>query len=259
MPRKKTEKPSLDLNVYTKNGSLRKRKRKQPREYFSQTAEDAIIKYIVAEDPVIRNELFDKYIDHSFHKLAENLINTFKFYYTDVDNIEHLKHEVVVFLLEKIAKYDPAKGKAYSYFGTIAKRYLIVYCETNFKKLKQKAPLEEVDEDKKVFSQLVNQNTEKEMFHFIEDYIKYVEKYSSKYFVTEKELEIVDAVLEIFKRREGLEILNKQQIYLYIREITNQPTPNITKVVKRLKEMYKHCMNLHYKDGDLETSETYIY
>lgn len=259
MPRKKTLKPVLDLNIYTKNGSLRKRKRKQSREYFSQSTEDAIIKYNATTDPVLRNELFDKYIDHSIHKLAENLIHTFKYYYTEVDNVEHLKHEVVVFLLEKLSKYNPDKGKAYSYFGTIAKRYLIVYNETNYKKQKQKAPLEEVDEDKKIYSQLINQNKEKEMFDFMEDYIKYVEKYTGKYFVTDKEIEIVDAVMEIFKRREGLEILNKQQIYLYIREITNQPTPNITRVVKRLKEMYKHCMDDQYRDGDLETSETYIY
>ena len=31
--------------------------------------------------------------------------------------------------------YKPEKGKAFSYFGTIAKRYLIVYNENNYKKL----------------------------------------------------------------------------------------------------------------------------
>jgi hypothetical protein len=259
MARKKKEKEALDLEVYTKNGSLRKRKKKKSREYFSQETEDAIVKYIESEVLSERNKIFNDQINYSIHKLAENIIHTFKFYYTDLDNVEDLKHEVVVFLLEKFHRYDQAQGKAYSFFGTIAKRYLIVYNENSYKKLKSKADLEEVDENKRVYTELINQDTSKDLFSFVESYVKYIEKNINSIFITPSDQAIAYSVLEIFKRRENLDVFNKQQFYFYIREITGQSTPAITKVVKEMKRMYKKLMNEMYLNGELETDDSDIY
>ena len=140
--------PPEEEVLLTKKGTLRKRKPKKSNIYFTQETEDAIISYLASNDQIFRNRIFDERIDYAFHKLAENIIHTFKFYYTDVDTINELKHEVVSFLLEKLHLYNPTKGKAFSYFGTIAKRYLIIYNEKNYKKVKEKGTLEEADEDK---------------------------------------------------------------------------------------------------------------
>jgi hypothetical protein len=44
--------------------------------------------------------------------------------------------------------FDPSKGaKAYSYFGTIAKRYLILSNQKNYKKRIDTAPVEILEED----------------------------------------------------------------------------------------------------------------
>ena len=116
-----------DVIALTKRGLPRKRKPKEPRIYFTQDTEDAIVEYLITTDMAERNRIYNDRIKYGFYKLAENIIHTFKFYYTEVDNINELKHEVIAFLLEKLHLYDDTKGKAYSYFGTIAKRYLIVY------------------------------------------------------------------------------------------------------------------------------------
>ena len=127
------EEDNLDLFLepekiaLNKRGQPRKRKPKEPRVYFTEDTENAIIEYLASTDQDFRNRLYSDRIEYAFYKLAENIIHTFKFYYTDTDTIEELKHEVVTFLLEKLHLYDQSKGKAYSYFGTIAKRYLIVY------------------------------------------------------------------------------------------------------------------------------------
>jgi hypothetical protein len=71
-----------------------------------------------------------------------------------MDTIEELKHEVVTFLLEKLHLYNQSKGKAYSYFGTIAKRYLIIYNENNYKKLQQKVNVDDVNESENIFEVL---------------------------------------------------------------------------------------------------------
>ncbi|MBS1756628.1 MAG: hypothetical protein JSU03_05070, partial [Bacteroidetes bacterium] len=86
----------------TKKGKPRKRKPKEPRIYFTQDTEDAIIEYLATEDVVLRNEIYNERIRYGFYKLAENIIHTFKFYYTDTDTIEELKHEIITVLLEKL-------------------------------------------------------------------------------------------------------------------------------------------------------------
>ena len=253
MSRKKKEKELLDPEIYTKSGKLRKRKRKKSREYFTKDTEDAIVAYINSKDQEERNQLFNTKIDYSFHKLAEFIIHTFKFYYTEMTNVEDLKHEVVAFLLDKLHHYNPEKGKAFSYFGTIAKRYLIVYNENNYKHLKIKAELDEVDEDKKVYTEIVQSDNSSELSQFIDSYVKYVEVNIDKLFPLDPDKAIAYAVLQIFQRRENLEVFNKQHFYLFIREITNQPTINITKVVKQLKKIYKDQLNIIYLHGELET------
>ena len=50
--------------------------------------------------------------------------------------------------------------------------------------------------------------------------------------------QIADAVLEIFKKRENIEIFNKKALYIFIKEINDVPTPNITKIIKVMKKYY---------------------
>ena len=259
MPRQKKVSRELDPEVYTKSGKLRKRKPKKSREYFDKTTEDSIVAYLASTNEAERNRLFNENINYSFHKLAENIIHTFKFYYTELDNVEDLKHEVVVFLLEKLHNYDQTKGKAYSYFGTIAKRYLIVYNENNYKKLKSKAELEDVDEDKRIVSDLVREHEDNDITSVINSYINYIEENMVRLFPSDNDQTVVIAILEIFKRRETLEVFNKQHFYFFIREITGQTTPNITRVVKELKRVYKQQLNVLYLNGELETDEVDIY
>lgn len=259
MPRQKKVNLELDPEIYTKSGRLRKRKRKKTREYFDKCTEDSIVAYLSSTSESERNRLFNENINYSFHKLAENIIHTFKFYYTELDNVDDLKHEVVVFLLEKLHRYDQSKGKAYSFFGTIAKRYLIVYNENNYKKLKIRAELEDVDEDKRIVSDLVREYQDSSLTKIVDSYINYVEKNMTRLFPSENDQTIVIAIMQIFKRRETLEVFNKQHFYFFIREITGQTTPNITRVVKELKRVYKQQLNVLYISGELETDENDIY
>ena len=110
-------------------------KKKKGVQYFTQDTEDAIVLYNNTLDPEVRSRIYRDRIHYAFFKLTENIIHTFKFYYTEVENIEDLQHDVITFLLSKIHLYDQTKGtKAYSYFGTIAKRYLILSNQKNYKK-----------------------------------------------------------------------------------------------------------------------------
>jgi hypothetical protein len=234
----------------TKRGTVRKRKPKESNIYFTSDTEEAILEYLRTKNPTKRNEIFNDRINYACHKLAENIIHTFKFYYTEVNTIDELKHEVVAFLLEKLHLYKQEKGKAYSYFGTIAKRYLILYNNANYKKLKEKAAVDEIDEDKSILIELTNEETNNTSLNaFVDYFVKYVDKHLFELFPKDDDARTADAVVELFRKRENLDIFNKKGIYIYIREITDQSTPQITKVIKRLKSIYKQLFSEYLEHG----------
>jgi hypothetical protein len=234
----------------TKDGKVRKRRPKKSIDYFTLDTQQAILDYRLETSQAKRNQIFNEKIYYAFYKLAENIIHTFKFYYTEVDNIDELKHEVIAFLLEKLHLYNQDKGKAYSYFGTIAKRYLIVYNNNNYKRLKGKAHVEEVDNDKTITNELLL--TQPDYFqetNFIDLFIKEVDDNLLESFPKPQEARVGDAILELFKRRENIDIFNKKALFIYIKEITDAPTPVITKVIKVLKEIYKEMLNDYLERG----------
>ena len=99
----KTEEIEVTL---TKDGKVRKRRPKKSIDYFTLDTQQAILDYRVETSQAKRDQIFNEKIYYAFYKLAENIIHTFKFYYTEVDNIDELKHEGIAFLLEKLHLYD---------------------------------------------------------------------------------------------------------------------------------------------------------
>ena len=240
---------------YTKKGTLRLRKPKTKNQYFTADTEEAIIEYLAEPSQAKRNRIYNERIWYGFHKLTENIIHTFKFYYTEVDTIAELQHEVTTFLLEKLHLYKQEKGKAFSYFGTIAKRYLILYNNNNYKKLKQRADVEAVDNDQTITIDLLNNHSidqpKDEATEFIEFLIKYFDLHLFTHFSKNEDAKTADAVMELFRKRDNIELFNKKAIYIYIREMTDQSTPQITKVIKKMKKIQKNLMTQYVETGNV--------
>ena len=225
----------------------RKRTKKQ---YFTSDTDLAIKEYLASSNQDERDHIFKTRIHYPFYKLAENLIHTFKFYYTEVDDLEDLKHEVICFLLEKLDYFKPEKGtKAFSYFSIVGKNYLILYNNNNYKKKKQKVDLNAVDEDEGVLHQLGRDGRKQEIKDFIDYLTEYIDKHMFIMFKKEKDRRVCDAINTLFKRRENLEIFNKKALYIYIREMTDVDTPVITKVTKKLRNIYKELYTQFDKTG----------
>ena len=114
-----------------------KRKRKKKSKiYFGKDAENAIIKYNQTECEVERNKIYNEGISYPFDKLAENILNTFKFSYFQCSHIE-VQQEVVSNLVSNIHKYKPDNGKSLFIFSIIAKNFLILYNNGNYRKFKK--------------------------------------------------------------------------------------------------------------------------
>jgi len=240
----------LDKELETKP---KNKKKSQPQKYFTKETEESIILYLNSNDQKFRNKIYKDKIENAFYKLAENIIHTFKFYYTDLNTVEELKHEVVTFLLEKLHKYKQERGKAYSYFGTIAKRYLIIYNQKGYNKLQNQSPIDEIDNENIIISQnlITSTNDLFDEVPFIDLFINYCYKNLYKLFPREKDNKTADIILELFNKRESLDILDKKALYIYIREMSDIPTTQITKIKTKLKAIYIKLYNEYYEFGHL--------
>jgi hypothetical protein len=225
-------------------------KEKKNTQYFTQDTEDAIVLYNGLTDQTERDILYRTRIHYAFFKLTENIIHTFKFYYTEVDNIEDLQHEVITFLLTKLHLFDPSKGaKAYSYFGTIAKRYLINSNNKNYKKRVEKAPVSEIESNES-FSYRIDEGSENDkLIHFIDQYVIYCTDNINELFPKKTDAQIADAILELFRKRESIDVFNKKALYIYIREIIDAKTPKITKIADRLYDIFKQHYFYYLENG----------
>ena len=257
------------------------KKKRQKRNYFTQETEDAIVQYNLSNDKKFKSNIYSKEIHYPFYKLTENIIHTFKFYYTDgVENLEDLQHEIMVFLLDKIHLFDPSKGaKAYSYFGTIVKRWLIIYNQKNYKKKIDSVDMDDITKhqnldigDNTIF--ILNTKLEQTSQKFIESdrnfgdelytqgykegdrlsifidiYVKYMTEHIYSYFPKEYDAQIADCILELFRKRDAIDVFNKKALYIYIREMIDVKTPKITKIANKLHKVFKEKYLVYYDKG----------
>ena len=226
------------------------KKKKKGIQYFTQDTEDAIVLYNNTTDFEVKSRIYQDRIHYAFFKLTENIIHTFKFYYTEVDNIEDLQHEVITFLLSKIHLFNPEKGaKAFSYFGTIAKRYLILSNQKNYKKRIDTIGLDTIEEDEEHSYSIDDSSHDERLSMFIDIYTEYVTKHIYTLFPKEYDARIADAILELFRKRENLDIFNKKALYIYIREIIDVKTPKITKIANQLYDIFKENYVFYLEHG----------
>ena len=186
-----------------------------------------------------------------FFKLTQNIIHTFKFYHTEVENLEHLQHEIITFLLSKIHLFDPTRGaKAYSYFGTIVKRWLILYNTKNYNKKIKKVDVDILTGENSTHTYIMGENPVKsDLDKYIDLFVEYTSENIYELFPKKNDAQIADAILELFRKREDLEVFNKKALYIYIREIVDVKTPKITKIANKLHNIFKSQYIFYLENG----------
>ena len=234
---------------------IKKTRKPKSKNYFTQETEDAIILYNNTLDPILRSKIYEEKIHYAFFKLTQNIIHTFKFYHTEVENLEHLQHEIIVFLLSKIHLFNPNNGaKAYSYFGTIVKRWCILYNDKNYKSKIKKVSVVELEQDDSYSYTLETSSPPKDQLsYFIDQYVNFTTENIYKFFPKEYDAKIADAVLELFRKRDQIDIFNKKALYIYIHEmIPDAKTPKITKIANLLYDIFKENYLFYLDQGYIE-------
>jgi len=231
-----------------------KKRKKKSKNYFTQETEDYIVLYNSldpVEDSKQRSRIYEEYIHYAYFKLTQNIIHTFKFYHTEVENLEHLQHEIITFLLSKIHLFDPSRGaKAYSYFGTIVKRWLILYTTKNYNKKIKKTDITELSKEGSNHSYNMEDNLIKsDLDRYLDIYVEHVSQNIYELFPKKNDAQIADAILELFRKREDLEVFNKKALYIYIREMVDVKTPKITKIADKLHAIFKTNYVFYLENG----------
>lgn len=242
------------MNLYRK---MRKPAPTSSRNYFTKETEEWVVKYNNTTDPKEKDKIFQEHLYFPFYKLAENIINTYKFYHMDVDTVEDLKLDVIAMLVQdKISRFDPSYGaKAYSYFGTIVKRWLIAYSNANYARKKRQV---NIDNYQEYFTETKEIETAPtiSLASFFDNWIEDMSEQLSEMFPKKEDQEVANAVLTVFKHRQDLQLFKKKEIYIYVREITGCDTPYLTKVISVFRnDFLKKCRKLA-KEGLLQFDDS---
>ena len=232
-----------------------KKRRKKSKMYFGTPVQEAIIRYNDSSNPAVKNRIYQEHIHAAFCKLAENLIHTFKFYYFDYP-FEEVKNEVVSFLVMQMPKYEPTKGRAFSYFSVVGKNYLILNNNNNYKKMKIHDPLTRLDYKRNVHSETVDEEVSEFNSEFVTQMLEYWDNNITNIFRRQKDILVADSVLELFRRRVNIENFNKKALYIMVREMTGSNTQHITRVINQMKKYYELMFEEFSSGGRIDTTNT---
>jgi hypothetical protein len=248
--------PVVTITESSKRGK-RSRGTSVNKMYFTKDTEDAIIAYNNATDSQIREDIYNNKIKHPFEKLVENIFNTFKFSYFEIGPLD-VQKETVAHLVSNMHKFEAGKGKAFSYFSIIAKHYLIALNNSTYKRRNQHVEISEEHDENTVQLQTEDKHyKDAEMHEFMNLMIKFWENNVKKIFTKQRDLDIANAVIELFRSSDRIDAFNKKALYLYIREISSCKTQQITKVINKMKQYQNNISRSYLNQGSINT-ENYI-
>jgi hypothetical protein len=236
-----------------------KRGRKRTNEiYFGPNEEEAVIKFLESTDETERNQIFNEWLKAPLDKMIESIIRRYKLYRKG-ETFDELHSDTVSFLMTKVHKFERGRGKkAYSYFGTISKNYILGLLIKDEKYMKQTTSYEDISEE---LEERIDMTyvIDSETFS-MDDFIKKVtdgikeelndENQPTKKKLSDNEKKVGYALIEIlenwetaFESMNGGAKYNKNSVLETMRNYTNLSTKDIRLAMKRYKELYELLKN----------------
>ena len=225
-----------------------KKKGRKPKQanYFDVREEMAVIRFLSADTFEEKNKIYNDYLRKPLDKMISSIIRRYKLYRKDMD-FNEIHIDTHSFLMTKIDKFKPSKEKkAYSYFGTICKNYLMGQIIKDQKDMNRKISYEDIStdlENNTDFSYSIeNDSLDSEMI--IKNFVSQIEALMDDKTLNENELKLGQALYEIFQNYDDIFIgtsnnkFNKNIILLSLREMTNLSTKEIRSSMKKYKVIY---------------------
>lgn len=230
----------------------RKRGRKVSKEnYFDVEEEMAVRMYLTATTFNEKNEIYNQYLRGPLDKMISSIIRRYKLYRKDMD-FKEIHTDTHSFLMTKIDKFKPSKEKkAYSYFGTICKNYLMGQIIKDQKDMNRKVSYEDISS---------NLENRPDMVYYLEYEIVDAQDIISEFLdelrimvdggdLSDNERKLGLALQELFENYKEIFLgnennkFNKNVILLSLREMTNLSTKEIRSAIKKYKKLYYVVLN----------------
>jgi hypothetical protein len=222
------------------------RKRTQ-KIYFGEDQEKAVVNYLESIDETEKNKIFNEYLREPLIIMVESIIRRYKLYRKDME-FEEIHTDTMSFLITKINKFDHTKNtKAYSYFGTICKNYLMGAIQKDTKEQTRQVSYDDISsdfEDSKDLSYVIDEHIVDYASVIVKltvDLENFIEKEKN---LSDNERKLGYALLEIFSNFDKIfqvgdgNKFNKNLILLSLREMTSLSTKEIRVSLKRYKKLY---------------------
>jgi len=214
--------------------------------YFGEEQEEAVVRYLESENENEKNKIFNEYLKEPLIIMVESIIRRYKLYRKDLE-FQEIHNDTMSFLLTKINKFDHTKNhKAYSYFGTICKNYLMGAIQKDTKEQNRQISYDDISssiEDNYELSYTIDEYV-LDYRDVINKLITDLEDFIEKEELTENEQKLGYALLEIFGNFDRIfqvgdgNKFNKNLILLSLREMTSLNTKEIRMSIKRYKKLY---------------------
>jgi len=240
------------LSAATEDVLSKKRGRKAVKEnYFDVREEDAVRKFLLAESSYEKNKIYNEFLRGPLDKMISSIIRRYKLYRKDMDFTD-IHTDTHSFLMTKVDKFKPSKEKkAYSYFGTICKNYLMGQIIKDQKDTNRKISYEDISSSLEQRPDMVYyMELEKtEADDVIQGFLNELRNYVDNEPLTDNEKKLGIALLELFENYKTIFLgtdnnkFNKNIILLSIREMTNLSTKEIRTAMKRFKKLYYVVLN----------------
>ncbi len=235
------------LSAQTSDVTSKKRGRKSVKEnYFDIREEDAVKLFLLADTFEEKNKIYNEFLRGPLDKMISSIIRRYKLYRKDMDFLE-IHTDTHSFLMTKVDKFKPSKNKkAYSYFGTICKNYLMGQIIKDQKEINRKVSYEDISSSLEERPDMIYRIDEETVDSnlIILEYLNELKNFIDEENLNENEKKLGFALVELFDNYETIfsatenNKFNKNLILLSLREMTNLTTKEIRGSIKRFKKLY---------------------
>jgi predicted SprT family Zn-dependent metalloprotease len=235
------------LSATTEDVSSKKRGRKTVNiNYFDVREETAVRNFLLAETSEEKNKIYNEFLRGPLDKMISSIIRRYKLYRKDMDFTE-IHCDTHSFLMTKVDKFKPSKEKkAYSYFGTICKNYLMGQIIKDQKETNRKVSYEDMSESIEERPDMMYRIDDDvvDTSIIITEYLKELKDFIEGENLNDNEKKLGYALIDLFDNYESIfsgannNKFNKNIILLSLREMTNLSTKEIRSSMKRFKKLY---------------------
>jgi len=229
------------------NNEIKKRGRKPKKEnYFDVEEEIAVENFLLAKTWEEKNQIYNEFLREPIDKMISSIIRRYKLYRKDME-FDEIHTDTHSFLMTKVDKFKPSKNKkAYSYFGTICKNYLMGQIIKDRKDSNRKISYEDISSSLENRADLIYYIDREEMDAslIVNKFLEELKTYSKNTDLNENEKKLGFALIDIFENHKTIFLgtennkFNKNIILLSLREMTNLSTKEIRSAMKKFKKIY---------------------